>query len=61
MPQPEERIVLSAHNEIRTPAGAQVLERQYNEDHVGQYVRYIVRKKERRDTDGIQADQRDQR
>lgn len=61
MPQPEERIVLAAHNEIRTPAGAQVLERQYNEEHVGQYVRYIVRKKERREMDGISKNQRDQR
>ena len=61
MPQPEERIVLAAHNEIRTPAGAQVLERAYSEEHVGQYVRYIVRKKERRVTDGIQKNQRDQR
>lgn len=58
LPVPEERIVLSAHNEIRTPAGAKVLERQYSEEHVGQYVRYLPRTKTKQGggADGIPED-----
>lgn len=60
-PRMEERIVLSAQNEIRTPAGAKVLERQYSDEHVAQYVRYIPRRGERRKCDGISEDPGNQR
>ena len=48
MPQVEERVVLS-HAEIKAPAGANVLERsEFSIDCVGQYIRYVPKKREYR-------------
>lgn len=48
MPVTEERVVLS-HAEIKAPAGATVLERsEFSSDCLGQYIRYVPRKREYR-------------
>lgn len=47
-PVTEEREILRVSGEIKAPPGAQVFEHRYVADEVGQYIRYLPKKRERK-------------